>query len=54
MSDFAVRKVQKLASGNFFQIVLPKKYMVRLGLDKDDFMKIYVEGNRIVMEKGIK
>jgi antitoxin component of MazEF toxin-antitoxin module len=55
-SDFEIRKVQSLVDGASLAIVVPKKYMTKLGIGVGDFMKFRLdkENKRIVMEKGFQ
>jgi bifunctional DNA-binding transcriptional regulator/antitoxin component of YhaV-PrlF toxin-antitoxin module len=46
------RKVQGLVGEQSFSIVLPKPYATILGIGKGDFVKVHLEGDRIVIEKA--
>jgi mRNA-degrading endonuclease RelE of RelBE toxin-antitoxin system len=46
------RKVQGIVGEQSFSIVLPKQYAVNLGIGKGNFVKVHVEGSRIVIEKA--
>jgi hypothetical protein len=46
------RKVQGLVGESSFSIVLPKSFAIGLGIGKGDFVKVYAEENRIVVEKA--
>jgi antitoxin component of MazEF toxin-antitoxin module len=46
------RKVQGLVGEQSFAIVLPKSYAVNLGIRKGDFVKVYKEEEKIVIEKA--
>jgi hypothetical protein len=49
MSDLEYRKIQGLVGDQSFCVVLPKKYAIDLGIGKGDFVKVYQEGEKIVM-----
>ena len=46
------RKVQAILGDISFNVVLPKKYSLALGLKKGDFVKVHQEGQRIIIEKA--
>jgi len=46
------RKVQGIVGEQSFSIVLPKQYAINLGIGKGNFVKVHLEGNRIVIEKA--
>ncbi len=46
------RKVQGLVGESSFSIVLPKSFAIALGIGKGDFVKVYTDYNRIVVEKA--
>ena len=46
------RKIQGLVGESSFSIVLPKSYAVELGISKGDFVKVYRNGNKIIVEKA--
>ena len=48
----ALRKVQALQGQKSFIIVLAKEFVNILGLEKGDFLKSYIEGNRLVLQKA--
>jgi len=43
--------LRKLGKSN--QVAIPKEIVVSLGLKKDDYLDVYIEGHRIVMEPKI-
>jgi hypothetical protein len=51
-SNFEFRKVQGLIGETSFSIILPKAYAIRLGIGKGDFMKVRLEGNKIILERA--
>jgi hypothetical protein len=46
------RKVQAILGDISFNVVLPKKYSLALGLKKGDFVKVSQAGNRLIIEKA--
>ncbi len=50
-SKHEIRKVQGLLGESSFSVILPKSYAVNLGIGKGDFVKVYQEDNKIVIEK---
>lgn len=54
IEKFELRKLQKTTTGDSYTIIIPKKYMLKMGIDRGDFIKIMLdrEGKRIIMEKG--
>jgi AbrB family looped-hinge helix DNA binding protein len=46
-----VRKVQGLVGEQSFSIVLPKSYAVNLGIGKGDYVEVYQEEDRLIVEK---
>ena len=46
-----VRKVQALTGERTFIICLPKEMASELSISKGDFLKYYVDGNRLILEK---
>jgi hypothetical protein len=51
-NNIEYRKVQGLVGEQSFSIVLPKPYATVLGIGKGDFVKVHLEGDRIVIEKA--
>jgi hypothetical protein len=51
-TGYAYRKVQGLVGESSFSIVLPKVYAVNLGISKGDFVKVYLDDRKIVLEKA--
>lgn len=50
--SFEYRKVQAILGDISFNVVLPKKYSLALGLKKGDFVKVSQHGKRLVIEKA--
>ncbi len=46
------RKVQGLVGESSFSIVLPKSFANALGIGKGDFVKVYTDDGKIVVEKA--
>jgi bifunctional DNA-binding transcriptional regulator/antitoxin component of YhaV-PrlF toxin-antitoxin module len=45
-------KVQGIVGDQSFSIVLPKHYAINLGIGKGDFVKVFLESDRIIVEKA--
>jgi bifunctional DNA-binding transcriptional regulator/antitoxin component of YhaV-PrlF toxin-antitoxin module len=46
-----VRKVQALTGERTFIFCLPKEMATELSISKGDFLKYYLNGNRLIIEK---
>jgi bifunctional DNA-binding transcriptional regulator/antitoxin component of YhaV-PrlF toxin-antitoxin module len=46
-----VRRVQALQGERSFVLVFPKDFATQLGVRKGDFLKCYVNGNQLIVEK---
>jgi hypothetical protein len=46
------RKVQAILGDISFNVVLPKKYSLSLGLKKGDYLKVSQYGKRLIIEKA--
>jgi hypothetical protein len=46
------RKVQGLVGESSFSIVLPKSFANALGIGKGDFVKVYADESKIIVEKA--
>jgi hypothetical protein len=46
------RKVQAILGDISFNVVLPKKYSLALGIKKGDFVKVSQYGQRLIIEKA--
>ena len=51
-TQFEYRKVQSILGDVSFSVVLPKSYAAHLGIGKGDFVKVYQQKNRIIIEKA--
>ncbi len=51
-SKLEMRKVQGLVGESSFSVILLKSYAINLGIGKGDFVKVYQENNKIVIEKA--
>lgn len=47
-----LRKVQALQGERSLTIVLPKEFAAALGISKGDFLKVYVENEKMVLQKA--
>jgi bifunctional DNA-binding transcriptional regulator/antitoxin component of YhaV-PrlF toxin-antitoxin module len=47
-----IRKVQALQGERNLTIILPKTYASQLGIGKGDFLRITVEGTKLIMERA--
>jgi bifunctional DNA-binding transcriptional regulator/antitoxin component of YhaV-PrlF toxin-antitoxin module len=47
-----IRKVQAYTGERSLTIVLPKIFSEKLGIDKGDFLKVQLEGSRLILEKA--
>jgi antitoxin component of MazEF toxin-antitoxin module len=45
-------KIQGILGDQSFSVVLPKHYAVSLGISKGEYVKVALEGNRIVIERA--
>lgn len=52
VSNKQYRKIQGILGDQSFSIVLPKSYAQSLGITKGEYVKVTLEGNRIVVEKA--
>jgi hypothetical protein len=52
ISNKQYRKVQGIVGDQSFSVVLPKYYAQSLGISRGDYVRIILEGNRLVMEKA--
>lgn len=46
------RKIQGLVGEHSFSLVLPKFFAINLGMGKGDFVKVYQQENKIIIEKA--
>jgi hypothetical protein len=47
-----IRRIQGLIGDCSFSVVLPKSYALNLNIGKGDYVKVYQEENRIIIEKA--
>jgi antitoxin component of MazEF toxin-antitoxin module len=52
MSRVEYRKVQALIGESSFFFILPKAYANQMSIGKGDFVKVYLEGGKIIVEKA--
>jgi hypothetical protein len=50
-ANIEIKKLQALTGERSFTLVFPKKYATELGIGKGDFLRCYVDGNRLIVEK---
>jgi hypothetical protein len=46
-----IRKIQALTGERSLTLVFPKNFAIELGIGKGDFLKCYLEDNRLIVEK---
>jgi hypothetical protein len=46
-----IRKIQALTGERSFTVVFPKQFALELDIGKGDFLKCFVEGSRLILEK---
>lgn len=46
------RKIQGLVGETSFSLVLPKSYAKDLGISKGEFVKVYCQGKKMIIEKA--
>lgn len=46
-----IRRLQALTGERSLTLVFPKQFAVELGIGKGDFLKCYVDRNRLIVEK---
>jgi hypothetical protein len=51
-SNQTVRRVQALTGERSFTLVLPKAFIVELGIGKGDFLKVEMKNKKLVLEKA--
>ena len=51
LETIEIRRVQALQGERSFTLVLPKEFVIRLGIGKGDFLKCSVDGLRLLVEK---
>jgi hypothetical protein len=52
MNEIEIRKVQAYTGERSLTIVLPKIFSEKLRIDKGDFLKVQLEGSRLILEKA--
>ena len=51
-SNTQYRKIQGILGDQSFSVVLPKSYAQSLGVSKGEYVKVMLDGERIVIEKA--
>jgi hypothetical protein len=46
-----IRKLQALTGEHSLTLVFPKQFALELGIAKGDFLKCYIDGCRLIVEK---
>lgn len=46
-----IRKIQALTGDHSFTLVFPKQFAIELGVGKGDFLKCFVNGSQLIVEK---
>jgi bifunctional DNA-binding transcriptional regulator/antitoxin component of YhaV-PrlF toxin-antitoxin module len=46
-----IRRIQALTGDRSLTLVFPKQFVLELGIEKGDFLKCHVDGNRLVVER---
>jgi hypothetical protein len=46
-----IRRLQALTGERSLTLVFPKQFALELGIKKGDFLKCYVDRNRLIVEK---
>jgi bifunctional DNA-binding transcriptional regulator/antitoxin component of YhaV-PrlF toxin-antitoxin module len=46
-----IRRIQALTGDRSLTLVFPKQFAVELGIEKGDFLKCNVDGNRLIVQK---
>ena len=52
ISNKQYRKIQGILGDQSFSVVLPKAYAQSLGIAKGEYVRVFLEGERIVIEKA--
>jgi bifunctional DNA-binding transcriptional regulator/antitoxin component of YhaV-PrlF toxin-antitoxin module len=50
--SLTIRKVQAYSGDRSLTVVLPKIFAERLNIGKGDFLKVYVDDRKLVLEKA--
>lgn len=50
-SNHEKRKIQGLIGESSFSIILPKIFATNIGIKKGDYVDVYQEGHKIIIEK---
>ncbi|HEY9492978.1 MAG TPA: hypothetical protein VIP56_13405 [Nitrososphaeraceae archaeon] len=52
MNSIEHRRIQGLVGEQSFSLISPKQYAINLGIRKGDFVKVWLEENKIIIEKA--
>jgi len=50
--DKEIRKVQGFVGEHSFTVVLPKKYAIKMGISKGDYVTICEQDDALIIKKG--
>jgi bifunctional DNA-binding transcriptional regulator/antitoxin component of YhaV-PrlF toxin-antitoxin module len=50
--EIEIRRVQAYTGERSLTIVLPKVFSERLRIEKGNFLKVHIEGGRLILEKA--
>jgi bifunctional DNA-binding transcriptional regulator/antitoxin component of YhaV-PrlF toxin-antitoxin module len=50
--NYEIRRVQAYSGERSLTFVLPKIYSEKLGISKGDFLKVCIEGGKLVVQKA--
>jgi hypothetical protein len=51
-NQYAYRKIQGIVGEQSLSVILPKSYAISLGIGKGDFVKVHLEGRKIIVERA--
>jgi bifunctional DNA-binding transcriptional regulator/antitoxin component of YhaV-PrlF toxin-antitoxin module len=46
-----IRRIQALTGDRSLTLVFPKQFAIELGIEKGDFLRCHVDGNRLIVQK---
>jgi bifunctional DNA-binding transcriptional regulator/antitoxin component of YhaV-PrlF toxin-antitoxin module len=52
MNSIEHHRIQGLVGEQSFSLILPKQYAINPGIRKGDFVKVWLEENKIIIEKA--
>ena len=51
LDKIEIRKIQALTGERSFTFVLPKRFALKLGVEKGDFLKCWIDDQKLIVEK---